>query len=95
MPRMMSVKASERRVSEGIAGGGLVLICLRRVGMAVDMVDDQAVNGEEGSAQGQISLRSKAVLYVLRGIRVYFQGVISWVCLYITAIIYHTAMFCK
>jgi len=95
MPRMMSVKASERRVSEGIAGGGLVLICLRSVGIAVDMVDDQAVNGEEGSAQGQISLRSKAVLYVLRGIRVYFQGVISWVCLYITAIIYHTAMFCK
>lgn len=62
MPRMMSVNASERRVSEGIAGGGLVLICLRRVGIAVDMVDDQqAVDGEEGSAQGQISLRESLI----------------------------------
>jgi hypothetical protein len=64
MPRMMSVKASERRVSDGIAGGGLVLICLRRVGIAVDMVDDQqAVNGEEGSAQGQISLRESPPIH--------------------------------
>ena len=37
MPRMMSVRALERRVSEGIDGGGDWLICLRSVGIEVDM----------------------------------------------------------
>ena len=37
MPRMMSVRALERRVSEGTDGGGDWLICLRSVGIEVDM----------------------------------------------------------
>lgn len=46
IPRMMSVRALERRSSGGIEGGGLVLICLRRVGIEVDMTDQQSSTGE-------------------------------------------------
>jgi hypothetical protein len=40
---MMSVRALERRVSEGIDGGGDVLICLRSAGIEVDMTQQAQV----------------------------------------------------
>jgi hypothetical protein len=52
MPRMMSVRALERRVSEGIDGGGDVLICFRSAGIEVDITQQAQLVLWSGSGSG-------------------------------------------
>jgi hypothetical protein len=49
----------ERSVSEGMAGGGLLLICLRRAGIEVDIAE-RAINKLRAVTPARKDLRSAA-----------------------------------